>query len=69
MARKKALSLIESLAVKADELATNRDNEAQSSKTFAELSAEAAENSKTHAKHLEAVVQAIGILSDAGVEL
>jgi len=69
MARKKALSLIESLAVKADELATNRDNEAQSSKTFAELSAEAAENSKTHAKHLEAVEKAIGILSDAGVEL
>ena len=28
-----------------------------------------AENSKTHAKHLEAVEKAIGILSDAGVEL
>lgn len=68
MARKK-LSLIDTLTARRTELRTDEANEAQSSKTFAELSAEAAQNSKTHAAHATAVEQAITILTDAGVEL
>lgn len=69
MARHKTLTLAESLAQKGAELRTNEANEAQSSKTFAELSAEAAQNSKIHAAHAEAVEKATKILTDAGVEL
>ena len=65
----KSPSLGAQLSVKATELRTKQEREAQASRDFAELSRQAADTSTVAAKHAAAVEEATAILQDAGVTL
>lgn len=69
MARKTALTLQTRIGDAISEKRINQADEADSAKIFAELSAEATQNSETHARHADALEQALRILEDAGVDL